>query len=177
VLNDCHFTDPSQARCLKNASTAARDAPLIAACQPARCANASIHHDHLPAWRGVIAHARLTVSNLAAEAGLSRQQAYRSQVIHTFRDATRELPSTDHPDKTQARMERLARDLAASQQRAKCYRQERDESHDRAKTLANACRALDEENQALRTALADARVVSPLRHRAGDDHHGLNAGR
>jgi hypothetical protein len=57
VLNDCHFTDPSQARCLKNASTAARDAPLIAACQPARCANASIHHDHLPGWRGVIAHA------------------------------------------------------------------------------------------------------------------------
>ena len=57
VLNDCHFTDPSQARCLKNAPTAARDAPLIAACQPARCAGASIHHDHLPGWRGVIAHA------------------------------------------------------------------------------------------------------------------------
>ena len=56
VLNDCHFTDPSQARCLKNAA-GARDAPLIAACQPARCANASIHHDHLPGWRGVIAHA------------------------------------------------------------------------------------------------------------------------
>jgi hypothetical protein len=57
VLNDCHFTDPSRARCLKNASAAARDAPLIAACQPARCANASIQHDHLPGWRGVIAHA------------------------------------------------------------------------------------------------------------------------
>ena len=57
VLNDCHFTDPSQARCLKNAPAGARHAPLIAACQPARCANASIHHDHLPAWRGVIAHA------------------------------------------------------------------------------------------------------------------------
>ena len=57
VLNDCHFTDPSQARCLKNSSAEARDAPLIAACQPARCANASIHHDHLPGWRGVIAHA------------------------------------------------------------------------------------------------------------------------
>ena len=57
VLNDCHFTDPAQARCLKNTSAAARAAPLIAACQPARCANASIHYDHLPAWRGVIAHA------------------------------------------------------------------------------------------------------------------------
>lgn len=57
VLNDCHFTDPSQARCLKNMPAGARDAPLIAACQPARCANASIHQDHLPGWRAVIAHA------------------------------------------------------------------------------------------------------------------------
>jgi hypothetical protein len=36
VLNDCHFTDPSQARCLRNARAGAPDAPLIAACQPAR---------------------------------------------------------------------------------------------------------------------------------------------
>ncbi len=57
VLNDCHFTDPSQARCLKNASAGARAAPLIAACQPTRRADASILHDHLPAGRGVIAYA------------------------------------------------------------------------------------------------------------------------
>ena len=58
---------------------------------------------------------RLTVSNLAAEAGLSRQQAYRSPVINAWRDATSDPPPTDHPDKTQARIERLARDLAAAQ--------------------------------------------------------------
>jgi len=88
---------------------------------------------------------RLTVSNLAAEAGLTRQQAYRSPVIYVWREATREPPSTSHPDKTQARIERLARELAAAQQRAQRYRQERDAARDRAKTLANACRVLDEE--------------------------------
>jgi hypothetical protein len=112
------------------------------------------------------ADGRLTVSNLAAEAGLTRQQAYRSPVIHAWRDATREPPSTGHPDKTQARVERLACDLAASQQRAQRYRQERDEARDQARTLANACRVLDEENEALRAALADGHVVVPIRHRA-----------
>ena len=114
---------------------------------------------------------RLTVSNLAAEADLSRQQAYRSPVIQAWREATREPPSTSHPDKTQARIERLARDLAASEQRAQRYRQERDEARAQTKTLANACRALDEENATLRTALAEARVVSPLHHHAGDNRH------
>jgi len=109
---------------------------------------------------------RLTVSNLAAEAGLTRQQAYRSSVIHAWRDATREPPSTGHPDKTQARIERLTRDLAASEQRAQRYRQERDEARDQARTLANACRVLDEENQGLRSELADGHVVVPIRHRA-----------
>ena len=114
---------------------------------------------------------RLTVSNLAAEAGLSRQQAYRSAVITAWRDATRDPTPSDHPDKTQARIERLTQDLAAAQQRAQRYRQQRDEARDQAKTLANACRALDDENQALRAALGDARIVSPLRRGASDDGH------
>ena len=117
---------------------------------------------------------RLTIANLAAEAGLSRQQAYRSPVINAWRDATREPPPTGQPDKTQARIERIAHDLAAAQQRAERYRHERDEARAQAKTLANACRVLDEENQGLRTAVADARIVSPLRHRAGADQHGLS---
>ena len=110
----------------------------------------------------------LTVSNLAAEAGLSRQQAYRSPIIDVWREATQggAQPSCQ-PDKVQARIERLNHDLAAAQQRAQRYRQERDEARAQVKTLANGCRALDEENQALRSTLADARVVSPLRHRAG----------
>ena len=111
---------------------------------------------------------RLTVSNLAAEAGLSRQQAYRSPVIDAWREATQGAQPSSHPDKAQARIERLNQDLAAAQQRAQRYRQERGEALAQVKTLANACRALDEENQALRSTLADARIVSPLRHRAGD---------
>lgn len=109
---------------------------------------------------------RLTVSNLAAEAGLTRQQAYRSPVIHVWREATGDRPPIEHPDKTEVRIERLTRDLAAAQQRAQRYRQERDEARDQARTLANACRVLDEENEALRAALADAHVVVPIRHRA-----------
>ncbi len=109
---------------------------------------------------------RLTVSNLAAEAGLSRQQAYRSPVITAWRDATSNPPPSDHPDKAQARIQRITHDLAASQQRAERYRSERDEARTQAKTLANACRALDQENEALRSALADAHVVVPIRHRA-----------
>ena len=109
---------------------------------------------------------RLTVSNLAAEAGLTRQQAYRSPVIHVWREATGNPPPIEHPDKAQARIERLTRDLAAAQQRAQRYRQERDEARDQARTLSNACRVLDEENEALRAALADAHVVVPIRHRA-----------
>jgi hypothetical protein len=109
---------------------------------------------------------RLTVSNLAAEAGLSRQQVYRSPVINAWRDATSDPPPSDHPDKAQARIELLTRDLAAAQERAQRYRGERDEARIQAKTLANACRVLDQENEALRAALADARVVVPIRDRA-----------
>jgi hypothetical protein len=108
---------------------------------------------------------RLTVSNLAAEAGLTRQQAYRSPVIHDWREATHDPSPTEHPDKTQARIERLTRDLATAQQRAQRYRQERDEARDQARTLANACRVLDDENEALRAALADGHVVVPIARR------------
>ena len=89
--------------------------------------------------------------------------------IHAWRDATRDPPATEQPNKTQAQIDRLARDLAASQQRAQRYRQEQEEARDQAKTLANASRALHEENQSLRSALADARVISPLPRHADDD--------
>lgn len=110
---------------------------------------------------------RLTVANLAAEAGLTRQQTYRSSVINAWRDATRDSDPAHHPDRTQARIEHLTQDLAASQERARRYRLERDEARARTQTLANACRALDEENDGLRTALNDARVVTTLPSRAG----------
>jgi chromosome segregation ATPase len=113
---------------------------------------------------------RLTVANLAAEAGLTRQQAYRSSVIDAWREAIRDLEPAQHPDMTQARIERLTQDLAASQERARRYRLERDEARARTQTLANACRALDQENDGLRTALSAARVVTTLPSRTGHNH-------
>jgi hypothetical protein len=109
----------------------------------------------------------LTITNLAAEAGLTRQQTYRSSVIDSWREATRDADTGEHPDATQARIERLTKDLAASQERARRYRLERDDARAHIQTLANACRALDEENDGLRAALTDARVIIPLSSRAG----------
>jgi hypothetical protein len=109
----------------------------------------------------------LTITNLAAEAGLTRQQAYRSSVIDSWREATRDADTTKHPDGTQARIEGLHQELAMSQERARRYRLERDEARAHIQTLANACRALDEENAGLRTALTDARVITALPSTAG----------
>ena len=58
-------------------------------------------------------------------------------------------------------------DLAASQQRARRYRLERDQARTHTQTLANACRALDEENDSLRTALSDTRIITALPSRTG----------
>ena len=110
---------------------------------------------------------QLTITNLAAEAGLTRQQAYRSPVIATWREAIRDRAVTPHPDITQRRIDRLTQDLATAQERALRYRLERDEARAQIQTLANACRALDEENDGLRTALTDARVITPLPSSAG----------
>jgi hypothetical protein len=114
---------------------------------------------------------QLTITNLAAEASLTRQQAYRSPVIATWRKAIRDRASTPHPDSTQRRIERLTQDLAASQERARRYRLERDEAQAQIQTLANACRALDEENDGLRAALTDAQIISPFPSRAGHNEH------
>jgi hypothetical protein len=113
---------------------------------------------------------QLTITNLAGEAGLTRQQAYRSPVIATWREAVRDRTVTPHPDITQRRIERLTQDLAASQERARRYRLDRDEARDQIQTLANACRALDEENDGLRAELTDGQVITPLPSRAG--HNG-----
>ena len=110
---------------------------------------------------------RLTVTNLAAEAGVTRQQAYRSPIINAWREAITDREPAPHPDITQARIERLTQDLAASQQRARRYRLERDQARTHTQTLANACRALDEENDSLRTALSDARIITALPSRTG----------
>jgi hypothetical protein len=49
-LNDCHFIDPSRARCLKKAGVTDSSKPLLNVCQPSKCANALITKEHKPRW-------------------------------------------------------------------------------------------------------------------------------
>jgi hypothetical protein len=49
-LNNCWFVDPSRAHCLKQSGNVDSTAPLIGMCEPTRCANATIHPEHVPVW-------------------------------------------------------------------------------------------------------------------------------
>ncbi|MGI8777835.1 MAG: hypothetical protein ACR2LJ_10755 [Acidimicrobiales bacterium] len=49
-LNYCWFVDPGRARCLAQAGRPDATAPLVAMCEPTRCANATIHAEHVPVW-------------------------------------------------------------------------------------------------------------------------------
>jgi hypothetical protein len=49
VLNDCYFA-PETALCLARAGSAGREAPLVNACSPSRCANSCVTGRHLPVW-------------------------------------------------------------------------------------------------------------------------------
>ncbi|MGO9956633.1 MAG: hypothetical protein ACLP50_11715 [Solirubrobacteraceae bacterium] len=110
---------------------------------------------------------RLTVTNLAAEAGVTRQQAYRSPIINAWREAITDREPAPHPDITQARIERLTQDLAASQKRpvAAALNATRPEPAPRRSRMRAV--PLDEENDSLRTALSDARIITALPSRTG----------
>lgn len=56
TLNDCAF-DASLARCLDAAPASDRTQPILSACQPGRCPNATIEARHRPVW--VAARGRL----------------------------------------------------------------------------------------------------------------------
>jgi hypothetical protein len=49
TLNDCAF-DASLARCLTSVGPADRSTPVLSACQPGRCPNATIEEKHRPVW-------------------------------------------------------------------------------------------------------------------------------
>lgn len=56
TLNDCAF-DASLARCLTSVDPSDRNMPVLSACQPGRCPNATIEDKHRPVW--VAARGRL----------------------------------------------------------------------------------------------------------------------
>lgn len=73
LLNDCHFTDPSKARCLKSRGISDADKPLLPACEPSRCANAVITQDHAPRWEQPL----IQITILLADSKIPRHERER----------------------------------------------------------------------------------------------------
>lgn len=122
--------------------------------------------DRLLAGKPLHTDGRLTVKNLATEAGLTRQQAYRCEAItkefaeHVQRISERgEEPAERHLQ----RISRLREQLAEEKARSARYRTERDEARATQQTLANQLRVLDEQNRRLEAQLADQGKVTRLR--------------
>ena len=76
-VNDCHFTDPRQARCLTRRGIENADGPIIAACQPSKCANAIIAREHLPQWQAPL----LQIDNLLEDRKVPKNERVRLQQI------------------------------------------------------------------------------------------------
>jgi hypothetical protein len=107
--------------------------------------------DRLLAGRPLHTDGRLTIKNLATEAGLSRQQVYRSPLAEEFKGHVERLKAQeDEPqEKNLALIAKLRQELVEANQRATKYRQERDEASANEKVLAQQVVLLDEENKRL----------------------------
>ena len=120
--------------------------------------------DRLLAGRPVHTDGRLHVKNLAAEAGMSRQQVYRSPLRVEFEEHVQrirdrgEAPTEPHL----ATIAKLRDQLAAEKERSARYRGERDYARRGQETLANQLRLLDEQNRRLEVSLADAGKLARL---------------
>ena len=71
LLNDCHFTDPSRARCLRNSEDKSK--PLINTCDPSRCANAVIGKEHQERWEQPL----LQIDNLLSNKRVPKNEKAR----------------------------------------------------------------------------------------------------
>jgi len=105
-------------------------------------------------------------TTLAAEAGVSRQDLYRSYrpLLDEFRRHLRRIEESGGPsDKRAAALERLGEKLNQVATRAARYRIERDDA--RGERDANASRVayLNEQNRVLRQQTDRARSVPPVR--------------
>ena len=76
-INDCHFTDPRQARCLTRRGIENADGPIIAACQPSKCANAIVAGEHLPQWQAPV----LQIDNLLEDRKVPKNERARLHQI------------------------------------------------------------------------------------------------
>jgi len=108
---------------------------------------------------------RLTVKNLALEAGLSRQQVYRSALLEEFNEHLRRIAERGEAP-TERHLQTIARlrqQLAEEKERSARYRVERDEARRQQETLANQVRLFDEQNRRLEGELGNAGRVAVLR--------------
>ena len=117
--------------------------------------------DRLLAGQPIHTDGHLHIKNLAAEAGLSRQQVYRSPLRDEFEEHVArirergEAPTEPHL----ATIVKLREQLTAEKEKAARYRSERDEARRAQETFANQVRVLDEQNRRLEATLADAGKV------------------
>jgi hypothetical protein len=74
VLNDCHFTDSSVARCLRKRAADDRARPIVPACDPT-CGNAVRTKDHIPVLQGPVLH----ITNLLGDRRLPENERIRLQ--------------------------------------------------------------------------------------------------
>jgi len=75
LLNDCHFTDPTKALCLKQRGVTDAEGPLLAACDPARCGNAVVAKEHVPRWEQPL----LQIENLLTDRKIPKHERQRLQ--------------------------------------------------------------------------------------------------
>ncbi len=108
----------------------------------------------------------LDVSSLAVEAGVSRQDLYRTHrtILDEFRAHLRRLEAAGGNTKQTEHVARLARQLDDALSRAAGYRGERDAA--RRERDVNACQIvhLVEQNRLLREELDTVATVMPMRH-------------
>lgn len=110
---------------------------------------------------------RLTLTNLAAEAGLTRQQVHRTGLVDRWNrlKAEREEADGAPADANLAEITRLKELLAREREIKDRYRHERDEARTRASTLANVVRIQDGELAQLERQLQRTGRVVALRAR------------
>ncbi len=116
--------------------------------------------------RAIHTDGRLDAAALAAEAGIARQDLYRTyrQLLDEFRAHVQRLEdSPTVADRRTDHIERLKEELETVTGRAARYRSERDACRHERDVNASQVAHLDEQNRLLRRQLNELRRVTPLR--------------
>jgi hypothetical protein len=107
-------------------------------------------------------------STLAAEAGVSRQDLYRSHraLLEEFRSHLRRIEESGMPsDRRGGELKRLGEKLSQAAARADRYRLERDDAKSERDAIASRVAYLEEQNRLLRRQLEAVPPVSRLRRK------------